>query len=110
MIGEQEEILSIGIKWSSPAISLAQCYASGNVTLMLPVEGIGFAFTSVIIILDVELTVVGVKVILKLAKVPFYKVTTAEDPEASNAVISLPIYPINGEVVVAGDGFITDPI
>lgn len=109
-MGEQEDIVSIGIRLLSPAMSLVQYRVDGNLTLMLPVEGIGFVFTRVIIMFDVELTVVGLKVMLKSDKVPFYKVTDAVDPEESNAVTSLPIYPINGEVVVAGDGFVTDPI
>ncbi len=109
VIGEQEETLSRGIKLFSWAMSLAQYSVVGNVTLILPVEGIGFELTRVIIIFDVELTVVGAKVTLKLANVPFSKVTAAVDPEESNAVTSLPIYPMKGEVVVAGDGFMTEP-
>lgn len=72
-------------------------------------DGIGFVLTIVTIILDVELTVVGVNPILIDANCPFSKPTDAA-PEVSSADTSLPIVAINGEVVIAGDGFKTEPI
>ena len=76
---------------------------------MLPVDGMGLVLTIVTIMLDVELTVVGVNPILMEDNCPLYKPTEAA-PEVSTADTSLPIVAWNGDVVIAGDGFKTELI
>ena len=67
--------------------------------------------TKVTIILEVVLTIVGLKVIERLVKSASSNFTIdVELPASSYAETSVPIYAIKGDVVTAGDGFKTDAI
>ena len=76
---------------------------------MLPVDGIKLVVWMLITILEVVFTVFGSKLIDNEAREAGSRVTTEIDPE-SKAVVSIPIVAAKEEVVMAGDGFVTDPI
>ena len=80
---------------------------AGNVTVMVELADTLLPRMAVMIMLDVVLTVVGSKLMLRLWNAPGLR---AIDPEESEAETSMPMVAVKEPVTRAGEGFLIPPM